>query len=207
MGDRDVADDAAFERWYRREHPRVAAALAVAGGHVDVAREATDEAFVRAYERWPRVRVMDSPGGWLYRVALNELRRRLRRRTIERELLRRHRPPDRADDPPPVADPRVWDAVRQLPRRQRSAVALRYVLDLSERDVATTMGITRGAASATLASARHNLQQALGEPVDDGDLSLPVGSAASETDGPHRDDAGPVADLVVPTSERGTGRG
>lgn len=157
-----------FERWYLREHSRVLTALSVAGGDVEVAREATDEAFVRAYERWPKVRAMESPGGWLYRVALNELRRRFRRQTLERELLRRQHHQPVAEAPPPIADPRVWDAVRALPRRQRSAVALRYVLDLTEREVAMTMGISRGAASASLTSARKNLQETLGEAVLDG---------------------------------------
>jgi RNA polymerase sigma-70 factor (ECF subfamily) len=158
--------DSDFERWYRREHQRVLTALTVAGGDSEVAREATDEAFVRAYERWDRVRRMDSPGGWLYRVALNELRRRCRRRAIERDLLRRKQ--DRTElDPPPVSDPRVWEAVKGLPTRQRSAIALRYVLDLTEREVAETMGTSRGSASATLASARRNLQDVLGEQVDD----------------------------------------
>ena len=159
--------DSDFERWYRREHQRVLTALAVAGGDTEVAREATDEAFVRAYERWDRVRAMDSPGGWLYRVALNELRRRCRRRSIERDLLRRKQ--ERIEiEPPPVSDPRVWEAVRALPTRQRSAIALRYVLDLTEREVAETMGTSRGSASATLATARRNLQDVLGEQIDDG---------------------------------------
>lgn len=159
--------DLDFERWYRREHPLVLTALAVAGGDVELAREATDEAFVRAFERWSKVQAMESPGGWLYRVALNELRRRSRRRTLERELLRRQRP-ELADVPPPIADPSVWEAVRNLPKRQRSAVALRYVLDLTEREVAMMMGISRGAASASLTSARRTLQTTLGEPVVDG---------------------------------------
>ncbi len=167
MTDGETRPDLDFERWYRQEHHRVLTALAVAGGDVEIAREATDEAFVRAYERWSRVRVMDSPGGWLYRVALNELRRRARRQTLERELLRRnhHQRLDTAQ--PPIADPNLWDAVRGLPRRQRSAVALRYVLDLTERDVAATMGISRGAASATLTAARKRLQEVIGEPVTD----------------------------------------
>jgi RNA polymerase sigma-70 factor (ECF subfamily) len=161
-----TAPDSQFEQWYCQEHSRVLAALAVAGGDADVAREATDEAFVRAYERWTRVRLMESPGGWLYRVALNELRRRLRRRSLERELLRRKdRPP--VVEPAPISDPLVWQAVRALPQRQRSAVALRYVLDLTEREVAATMGISRGAASATLSAARSSLQRALGEPITD----------------------------------------
>lgn len=166
MTDGDSRPDLDFERWYRQEHHRVLTALAVAGGDVEIAREATDEAFVRAYERWPRVRAMDSPGGWLYRVALHELRRRARRQTLERELLRRHHQPSETAQPP-IADPNLWDAVRDLPRRQRSAVALRYVLDLTERDVAATMGISRGAASATLTAARKRLHEAIGEPVTD----------------------------------------
>ena len=91
MGYGEADPDREFELWYHSEHPRVLAALVVAGGDVETAREATDEAFVRAYQKWSRVREMASPGGWLYRVALNELRRRFRRRTIEHELFRHGR--------------------------------------------------------------------------------------------------------------------
>ncbi len=173
MSNGNKPSDLDFERWYLREHPLVLTALAVAGGDVEIAREATDEAFVRAYERWAKVRMMESPGGWLYRVALNELRRRFRRQTLERELLRRQHIESVDRETPPVADPRVWDAVRSLPRRQRSAIALRYVLDLTEKEVATTMGISRGAASASLTFARRNLQETLGEEITDDDDRFP----------------------------------
>ena len=175
--------DADFERWYRSEHPRVVTALAVAGGNIEVAREATDEAFVRAYERWPKVAAMDSPGGWLYRVAMNELKRRLRRQRLERDLLRRQQQPV-TTGPAPIIDPKMWDAVRSLPKRQRSAVALRYVLDMTEREVASTMGISRGAASATLTAARRNLADVLGENVVEpsGTQALDIVSPCDEPD-------------------------
>jgi RNA polymerase sigma factor (sigma-70 family) len=151
-----------FEAWYREEHPRVLAALTVVVGSSDVAADATAEAFVRAYERWHRVRRMSSPGGWLYRVALNVARRRARRLSLERELLRRAAPPPA---PPGVVQPEVWEAVSSLAPRQRAAVALRYVLDLTEAEVAEVMGITRGAVSAHLTTARHRLAGLLA-PVD-----------------------------------------
>jgi predicted RNA polymerase sigma factor len=72
-----------FEAWYRREHPRLIGSLAALSGREDVAADAADEAFARALARWPRVSKMASPGGWTYRVALNELRRRLRRGATE----------------------------------------------------------------------------------------------------------------------------
>jgi RNA polymerase sigma factor (sigma-70 family) len=163
-----------FGAWYREEHPRVLAALTVASGRADVAREATDEAFVRAYERWERVRRMASPGGWLYRVALNDLRRRCRRQAIERELLRRRRPGDEAAPAPAALEPHVWEAVRALPLRQRTAVALRYVLDLPEAEVARLMGVTRGAVSATLTTARRRLESLLAEPAAESWRPLPT---------------------------------
>lgn len=151
-----------FAGWYREQHPRVLAALTIVAGSADVAADATAEAFVRAYERWDRVRTMGSPGGWLYRVALNVVRRRARRLGRERDLVRRAvlrtaLPAPATSTAPSALQPEVWAAVRALPDRQRTAVALRYVLDLPEAEVAALMGITRGAASSYLTTARHTL--------------------------------------------------
>ena len=56
--------DADFERWYRAEYPRLVSSLAMVTGDRDLAHEAASEAFVRALERWPRIRGMGRPGGW-----------------------------------------------------------------------------------------------------------------------------------------------
>src|SRR3546814_14963886 len=76
-----------FESWYRREHPRLLASIVLVSGQPDLAREAVDEALVRALERWDRVSAMASPGGWTYRVALNCLRRRTRPAAMDRRLI------------------------------------------------------------------------------------------------------------------------
>lgn len=62
-----------------------------------------------------------------------------------------------------MSDPAVWEAVRQLPNRQREAVLLRYVADLSESDIAKTMSIRRGTVASTLAAARRTLSERLVE--------------------------------------------
>jgi RNA polymerase sigma factor (sigma-70 family) len=155
-----MSDLSDFDAWYRDHHPRVLAALTVVVGGVDVAEDATAEAFVRAYERWDRVQSMQSPGGWLYQVALNYVRRRARRQAMERELVSKMAPRDVG---PVALEPELWQAVRTLTERQRTAIALRYLLDLPEASVAETMGITRGTASATLVTARRKLESMLGE--------------------------------------------
>jgi RNA polymerase sigma factor (sigma-70 family) len=144
-------DDVDFASWYSAEHPRVLGVLCALSGELDAAREATDEAFVRAFARWSRVRKMASPGGWTYRVALNELRRSLRRRAREGSV---------SSDRPasvPATDPDLWDLVRRLPERQRLAVVLRYIADLPEQAIAEVMGVTRSTAASTLTQARQRL--------------------------------------------------
>jgi RNA polymerase sigma-70 factor (ECF subfamily) len=60
-----------FEEFYRAHVDRVYRALAVTLGDSQLAREAADEAMARAYAHWRRVRGLDNPGGWAYRVGLN----------------------------------------------------------------------------------------------------------------------------------------
>ena len=142
---------AGFEAWYRREHPRVVAALTWVAGDPHVAADATDEAFARAYANWRRVERMSSPGGWVYRVALNVVRRRMRRMAFERRTIG---PPAEVAQ---IVDNEIWTVVRQLPERQRVAVVLRYLLDLPEQEVAMAMGISRGTVASALAAARRRL--------------------------------------------------
>jgi RNA polymerase sigma-70 factor (ECF subfamily) len=142
----------------------VLGALFVLSGEPDVARDATDEAFARALAHWPKVEAMASPGGWVYRVALNVLRRTLRRRSTEARLLERQPPLEGTGAPLP--HPEVWDAVAQLPHRQRTAIVLRFVADLPESDIAVAMGVRRGTVSSTLALARRRLSELLQEDVE-----------------------------------------
>lgn len=159
-----------FEAWYTAEHPRLLASLTVAAGRVDLAAEVVSEALARAYERWSRVGKMESPAGWTYVTAVNLLRRRGRRRAIEERLHLRLRP---TDSPPPADwSLEVWDALEKLPPRERTAIALRYVADLTTDQIADAMGIAPGTVGSTLHAARRNLALALGD--DDGALPEPL---------------------------------
>ncbi len=144
-----------FESWYRSEHPRIVASLAVTARDRDVALEVAAEAFVRAYERWDRVGAMERPGGWLHRTALNLLKRRLRRRRLEGELLSGTIVPIGVG--PTEVDVDLWRAVEALPDRTRTAVALRYVADLTEPEIAKAMGVSRGTVATLLSRGRNSL--------------------------------------------------
>ncbi len=148
----DIADPTDFELWYRREHPRLVTLLAASTGDAALGCEAADEALARAFERWGRVSQMASPTGWTYKVALNIVRRSERRRVLERRLLGRFRHED-------VLGPtgELWLLVAELPARQRIAVLLRHVGQLTEQEIADVMGVARGTVSSTLRSAHQHL--------------------------------------------------
>ena len=65
----------------------------------------------------------------------------------------------------------VMEALASLPRRQREVLALRYYVDLSEADIAETLGISRGAvkshASRGAASLRESLADHLADHLED----------------------------------------
>lgn len=159
--------DVEFESWYCTTHPRLVSWLTVAAGETELARDAASEAFARAFSRWDRVGKMSSPDGWVYRVGLNVLRRQLRRREIEKRLLRHVT----VGTAPSSISPEVWEAVRALPLRQRTAIALRYVLDLPQAEIADVMGIAPGTVSATLVAARRRLAELLAEPSEEEEVS------------------------------------
>lgn len=149
--------------WYGAEYRRMVASLIALTGDGELARDVAGEAFARALERWERVRIMASPAGWTYRVAVNLLRRRHRRSLRERELQGVMAGGERE-----MVDRDVrLDLVAALGRlspRARMAVVLRYVADLTEADVAAAMGVAPGTVASTLSSARTRLAEILSEP-------------------------------------------
>jgi RNA polymerase sigma factor (sigma-70 family) len=84
-------------------------------------------------------------GGWLFSIAQHKIvdsaRSQARTPTasdqIEEHVAAWH-------DPDPAED--VWSRVAALPPKQREAVALRYMADLSHGDIAEAMGTTADAA-------------------------------------------------------------
>jgi RNA polymerase sigma factor (sigma-70 family) len=150
-----------FAQWYAGSYARINRAVTLAVGDPGLAEEATAEAFARALVHWRKVKDANRPDAWVYRVALNEVRSRFRRRRLEQRWLDRQQ--EGYARPPQEPETALWHAVAQLAPRARIAVALRYIADLPEAEVAEAMGITRGTAAATLHKARARLTELLTE--------------------------------------------
>lgn len=161
-------DEESFEQWYVRVWPRLVRFVrAQAGSDAADATAVAAEAMARAYERWHAATLRD-PTPWVYTVGLNLLRRRARRRALERHALHllRRRPSDNEAWTPDVD---LAQAIAELPERQRTAIYLRYVADLTQAEVAQVLGIAPGSAASLLHAARTKLKHRLGTTSDGGD--------------------------------------
>ncbi len=118
-----------------------------------MAEEIVQDAFVAVHARWSRLRDPDRALAYLRQTVVNRSRSALRHRGVVRRYAAREAAASEttqvpgADEPALAAARRgsVLAAMRALPQRQREVLALRYYLDLSEAEIADTLGISRGA--------------------------------------------------------------
>lgn len=150
-----------FEAFYESTWERIARALAVTLGDVDLAGESVDEAMARAFQRWDRIARYDNPAGWVYRVGLNWGRSHQRRavRRADRSGLEHHP----VIDPVPVAEPAIDAALRGLPLDQRAVVVCRLLLDWSVEDTAAALRTSPGTVKSRLHRALKVLSTSLSD--------------------------------------------
>jgi RNA polymerase sigma factor (sigma-70 family) len=124
-------------------------------GPVD-ADDVFQETVIAALRAYPRLRHTDNLRGWLLTIAHNK--------ALDLHRARARRPVPAEDvevgttDPPRVRDEGLWDAVHELPPKQRGAVLLRFVGDLSHREIATALDSTEAAARRALSDGLTKLR-------------------------------------------------
>ena len=161
-----------FETMFREVFPRLVSLGTLKTGRVDVARELAQETMLRAHTRWDELAAYDAPAAWCHTVMSNLLVDHHRSQASERRAV--DRLSGRAEAGDGAATPALdrWnELVAPLPDRQRAIVTLYYADDLSVGQIATLLGMTRGAVKAALFKARHTLRRHLdadGNGDDDG---------------------------------------
>lgn len=134
-----------------------------------LAEDVAAEALARAYSRWPAVLQMDQPEAWVMRVAVNIVIDDARRST----LLRRWMPTLGAgreaapsfDDDVAVRHALVA-ALGTLPKRQREAIALRYLAELDEEDISRSLQISPSSVRTHVQRGLSALRERLGPAIE-----------------------------------------
>jgi RNA polymerase sigma-70 factor (ECF subfamily) len=131
---------ASFEEFFAAHRSRLLGALVVMTANRAEAEEILQDAFLAVWERWGRVVGMDDPVGFLYRIAMNLFRKRLRRAGVAVRKAA-HLLQDRDE----LAGVETRDeAVRLLGRltpRERAAIVVTAYLGYSSEEAGELLGI------------------------------------------------------------------
>jgi RNA polymerase sigma-70 factor (ECF subfamily) len=149
-----------FEDFFEEESLALFRRMCLVTGNRQEAEDVMQEAFLRLYERWDRIREMDDPVGYLYRTAFNVFRRRSRRAALAMRRILRLAP---STDEFAAADARqmVSQALSRLTPRQRAALVLTEILGYSSEAAGNLLGVRAVTVRALASQGRAAMRRAL----------------------------------------------
>lgn len=156
----------AFDDFYRGTSRRTLRYAFGLTGDLTDAQDLTQEAYVRAWQRWGRLSDYDSIEAWLRTVVYRLATDRWRRLAARRAFLAKA-PPGGAVPPPSDDTMMVVEVLRTLPPSQRRALAMYYLLDMSIEQIARETGLAVGTVKAHLSRGRSALVQVNGGDGDE----------------------------------------
>ena len=152
-----------FDTYYAASYERVRRAMALTFRDPTLAEEIAQESFFQTLRKWSKVSLLDHPEGWTMIVALNKgrdvYRRRVRqeaRQSLVVQRSTRYSGEDRVEDRMMVAT-----LLEGVSDRQREALLLRYITQLTIPEMAVVMGCAEGTVKATLHAALANASHLL----------------------------------------------
>jgi RNA polymerase sigma-70 factor (ECF subfamily) len=153
-----------FDAFYAGAAARVTRQLVLLTGDLAEAEDVTHEAFTRAWLRWGRIGRLDSPEAWVRTVARRLAVSRWRKLRTAATAWHRHGG-GRRDHIPALGVEHVAlvEALRRLPERQRVAVVLFHLADLTVEQVAAETGASVSAVKQQLTRGRRALAGLLDE--------------------------------------------
>lgn len=157
---RDSRDDE-FEAYVQaRSSVLLRTAYLIVGNQSD-AEDLLQTALAKAYLAWDRIRDRGAVDAYVRRILVNTHTSWWRRRRVDEyptdTLPELQHAPDRAAER--VLHLAMWQALAQLPTRQRAMVVLRYYEDLTEVETADLLGVAVGTVKSTVARALAKLRE------------------------------------------------
>ncbi len=157
----------AFRELYEANVDRIYRLTYRMAGDDDLARDFTQESFVRAYEKLDQFRGDASFSTWLHSIAvsvtLTGLRKIQRHRKRERTLEETPYLTASATTPEPDLGRRLKDAIDGLPELYRTVFLMHDLEGYSHNEIATALEVAEGTSKARLSRARAKLRDMLGD--------------------------------------------
>ena len=158
--------DIDFDRLYAAAFRRLTVQVYAMTGSLSEAEDAVQEAFARAWQRWPRVSACDNPESWIRTVAVRITVSTWRKATSRRVAHRRHG----EASPVPALSPdhlALVDALRRIDADQRLVIVLHHLVGMPVDRIAAEYGMSVNTVKSRLYRGRKALAPYVSEFVDD----------------------------------------
>jgi RNA polymerase sigma-70 factor (ECF subfamily) len=160
--DSSAESQLSFAAFVEAEHDRLFRALYLVAGNRGESEEVMQDAFLKVWERWDRVREMEDPTGYLFRTALNLYRKSLRRASLALRRVVTLSP--RPDAFASIEDREVvFAALKLLGPKDRAAIVATALLDLSSEEAGRALGMSASTIRMRASRARTQLRRTLEE--------------------------------------------
>lgn len=126
--------------------------VAACGG--EIGSDAAADAWEYAWANWDRVRVMENPVGYLFKVGRSKARKQFGRRRLVLDQVDTARIPE--------VEPKLPKALSKLSQRQRTAVLLVHGYGWTETEVGILLGISRSSVSSHIGRGMASLRESIG---------------------------------------------
>jgi RNA polymerase sigma-70 factor, ECF subfamily len=151
-----------FDAFYALTSEKLIGQVYAMTGNLGEAEDAVQEAYIRAWQRWPQISRYDNPEAWLrtvaYRIAVNSWRK------AKNRLIAHRRADWRREQAGPSPDAlTLVSALQKIPKAQRQAIVLYHVADLSIEEIAQELGAPVGTVKARLVRGRKALAPLVSE--------------------------------------------
>jgi RNA polymerase sigma-70 factor (ECF subfamily) len=162
-----AGDDAAERTLYDTHVDRIYRLAYRMAGDDDMARDFTQETFIRAFRRIHDFRGESAFGTWLHAIAtsviLNGLRKVKRFRQREADLEVAEGVPSERTNLDPDLRRKLHQAIDGLPAKYRMVVVMHDIEGYTHEEIAQALGMPPGTSKAQLSRARARLREALSE--------------------------------------------
>lgn len=155
------AKDQEFREFFQAEFRPLRRLGYLLTGDWTEAEDLAQEAMVRTYRAWGRIKERERPGAYARSVLVNRRRSLLRRSAVAAKHAETLRAPEYQPD---LGEEGMvlWEAIRSLPQRQRAAIVLRFYEDMAEADVAAALDMPVGTVKSLVHRGITRLRDRLG---------------------------------------------
>src|SRR5213082_1819361 len=156
-----AGNEADFERLYQASYGKILGTLTAMLGDRAAAEDCAQDAFERAFKKWPTWKPLAPAEAWVHRIAINaavSYKRKMRLREVD-EVIRRIGRPRSAPDPQVIVENGdLAAALTQLPPKQAAAIVLRHYHGYTNRAIAQSLGIPERTVASRLSVSKERLR-------------------------------------------------